>query len=129
MKKKSKKTILIVEDSVSLNTTLVEKLKQENFNVYSSFNGEEGLKIAHDKHPDLILLDIIMPILDGYEFMEELRKDAWGKHAKVIILTNLSMKDENVVKMVIQKDPIAFLVKSSTKLKNLIRYIHYAFEE
>ena len=128
-KKHAQKKILIVEDNKKLNNILIEKIVREGFVVYTAFDGEEGLQLAYERQPDLILLDILMPVLDGFEFMEQLRNNAWGKKEKVIILTNASIKDERVAKMVIQKDPIAFLSKSSTKLKDLVRYIRYAFDD
>ena len=129
MKKNAHKTILVIEDSPSLNRVLVERIETEDFNTLSAFNGREGLDIAYSKKPDLILLNITMPVLDGYGFFEQLRENSWGKDAKVIILTNLSIKNERLAKLVVQKNPIAFLTKSSTKLRDLMRYIHYALDE
>lgn len=123
MEQKTHKRILVVEDDQALNMALVEKLKQANMVVDTAFNGEVGLSIALEKKPDLILLDLLMPVMDGYEFMQELRKDSWGAQAKVIILTNFSMSEEKVAQTVLEKKPLSFLVKSSTKLKNLMEYV------
>ncbi|MFT6361494.1 MAG: CheY-like chemotaxis protein [Candidatus Paceibacteria bacterium] len=129
MKNNQQKRILIIEGNKALNDTLVNKLKREDFNVEESSNGKEGLELCYNSHPDLILLDMEAPIINGHEFMEHLREDTWGKNAKVIILSNISMKHGEIAKTVIQKDPIAFLVKSSTKLRDLIEYVHYAFKD
>jgi len=128
MKPQQQKKILIVEGNEHLNDTLFKKLERENFNVTQSFDGKEGLEVSYADHPDLILLDLEIPIIDGHEFMTHLREDTWGKQAKVIILSNLSIRHKEVAKTVIQKDPIAFLIKSSTKLNDLIKYVHYASE-
>jgi len=125
----TQKKILVVENNKSLNKALSEKLKSEDFIVFSAFNGEEGLHLAYKKEPDLILLDLIMPVTDGHEFMDHLRRDQWGKDAKVIILSDLSMAEEKVVKMAITNKPICFLSKSSTKLHELKTYIDSVFEE
>ncbi|MFA5931959.1 MAG: response regulator [Candidatus Paceibacterota bacterium] len=82
--------ILIVEDERILADTLTEKLDTEKFDVIESFNGLDGLEFALKRHPDLILLDILMPKMDGFEVIKKLSEDPWGVNAKVIVLTNVS---------------------------------------
>lgn len=94
---KDAKTILVVEDEPALQLAIREKCTAEGFTVLSAENGITGLHMAMQEHPDLILLDIIMPRMDGLEMLEELRKDTWGATAKVIMLTNLN-DDEKVAK-------------------------------
>lgn len=86
----NKKTILIVDDEKALREALSEKFKSEGFEVITSADGEEGLKKALNMHPDIILLDVMMPKMDGIKVMEKLQKDIWGKTARVIMLTNVS---------------------------------------
>jgi len=81
-------------------------------------NGIDGLKTAREKHPDLILLDIIMPFMDGITMLHELRKDEWGKNARVILLTNLS--DSGKVTTDIINSVSGFIVKSDWKIKDII---------
>ena len=83
-------SILIIEDEEPLLYALLDKFSTEGFTVISAKNGSEGLKLALQKHPDLILLDILMPEMDGMETLNELRKDEWGKDVPVIMLTNLN---------------------------------------
>ena len=83
------KTILIVEDDTELREALKNALTYEKFSVLTADNGETGLGVALNKHPDLILLDVIMPRMDGLETLKRLREDAWGKKAPVIIMTVL----------------------------------------
>lgn len=85
-----KKKILIAEDDVPLRRVFCDALKAEGYDVYEAGDGEEALSVALREHPDLIVLDILMPKMDGIEMARQLRLDAWGKTAKVIILTNLS---------------------------------------
>jgi two-component system, OmpR family, alkaline phosphatase synthesis response regulator PhoP len=85
-----KKKILLVEDEASLLQLLSDKLIEFGFFVSTAKNGMEGLKAALKIHPDLILLDIVMPIMDGMTMLKKLRADSWGKSANVILLTNLS---------------------------------------
>ena|SRR5688572_5632124 len=87
------KTILIIEDEPSLRLALLAKLQSENFNMIEAGDGQEGLKISLEKHPDLIILDLMLPVLDGVSFLNELHKDEWGKNAKIIILSNVARND------------------------------------
>ena len=85
-----KKKILIVEDEASLLNILMDTLITEGFDVHGEANGKDGLQRALTEQPDLILLDIMMPIMDGMAMLQELRKDTWGKDVPVMLLTNLS---------------------------------------
>ena len=88
------KKVLIIEDELSLSNALSLKLKQEGLEVLVAENGARGLGVALKNHPDLILLDILMPIMDGITMLSKLRADEWGKSVPVIILTNLSDKEK-----------------------------------
>lgn len=114
----SGKTILIVEDDFSLQKVLTEKFAGKGFSLISAKNGEEGLKIALEKHPDLIILDILMPVKDGVAFMNEIRVDPWGQTAKIIVLTNYSSTD--ILLKITEKHPSYFLIKSDTSLEQLL---------
>lgn len=90
MEKLNKKIlILVVEDEKILCKTLEEILSTEGFDVLAAHDGEEGLELAIKEKPDLILLDLLMPKLDGMSLLKKLRQDSWGKDVKVIILSNL----------------------------------------
>jgi DNA-binding response OmpR family regulator len=108
-------TILIVDDEKSLQSVLKAKLIKENFSVLEAANGKDGLDLAISKRPDLILLDLIMPIM-------ELRKDAWGKTARVIILTNLT--DSTKVDEAKKHNSYEYLIKSNWKMTDLVNKIH-----
>ena len=84
------KKILIIEDEKVLQNLLKEKMLAEGFTVFIAGDGLEGLNLALKEHPDLILLDLLLPIMDGQEFLEKLREDKWGTIANVTVLTNLS---------------------------------------
>jgi CheY-like chemotaxis protein len=93
-----RKKILIVEDDRSLIKALGEKFSREKFEVFTAGNGKIGLKAALAHRPDIIILDILMPVMDGMTMLKHLRKDKWGSDVYVIILTNkepdLSLTDE-----------------------------------
>ncbi|MBU1119004.1 response regulator [Patescibacteria group bacterium] len=84
------KKILIVEDEIFLLDILEKRLEQKGFTVLKADDGEKGLEFALREHPDLILLDILMPKMDGLEMTKKLREDAWGKNAHVVVLSNLN---------------------------------------
>ncbi|MBI5422209.1 response regulator [Candidatus Peregrinibacteria bacterium] len=87
-KAKIQKTVLVVEDESLLRKSLVSALKAAKFKVVEAKNGKEGLERALKHRPDLILLDLIMPVMDGLTMLKKLRKDEWGKNVFVYILTN-----------------------------------------
>ncbi|MDD5109714.1 MAG: response regulator [Patescibacteria group bacterium] len=91
---KSKPVILLVEDDEFLSELYATKLNLEGFEVVTAADGKKGLKLAREKHPDLVLLDIILPKMDGFEVLKTLREDPAGKAIPVILLTNLSQRDE-----------------------------------
>jgi len=93
----SKKTILIIEDSPYLAESLVDMLHIKNHESVVAMNGREGIQKAIDLHPDLILLDIRLPDIDGYEVYHSIRNDGWGKKAHIVILT-ASESTENIMK-------------------------------
>lgn len=115
------KKILIVEDEESLLKVLADKFKIEGFEVLSAQNGFEGLAMAFKEKPDLILLDIIMPKMDGLSMLKELRKDESGKNIKVIMLTNLS-GEENMADA-ITNGSFEYLIKSDWKIEDLVKRV------
>lgn len=88
------KTILLVEDDEFLAELYATKLNLEGFEVLLASDGEKGLKMAKESNPDLILLDIILPKMDGFEVLGNIKEDSSIKDIPVILLTNLSQKDE-----------------------------------
>lgn len=115
-----KKTILTVEDDPSILKGIVDKLTLEGFVVLQAHNGEEGLMMALSKHPDLILLDIMMPKMDGLTMMKQLRaKDAWGKTVPIILLSNLSPDDERINKSITEDTPAYYLMKPNWSMDDV----------
>jgi len=124
MKHRRHKVVLVVEDDTALNHALVTSLEREGYEVLAAKDGKEGFELAISRHPDLILLDLLMPILDGHEMIGNLRDDSWGSTANVIILTNFSMSESKVTKTVLESRPLYFFVKSEMKLKELMSYVN-----
>lgn len=84
-----KHTVLIIEDDRLLRGALVDKFIHEWFEVKEAENGKQWLDLALSIKPDVILLDVVMPVMDGVGFMDALRLDPWWAKAWVIILSNL----------------------------------------
>lgn len=102
-------------------------LSNHGYDVHTAMDGEDGLKKALADHPDLILLDIRMPKMDGMTMLKLLRQDAWGKDAKVIILTNLDPID-TVLQGVVRDRPAYYLVKAGTKSEDLLGKVEEVLE-
>ena len=113
-----RKKVLIVDDERSVREALREKLEKEGIEPIFAVDGEEGLRVCAEKNPDLILLDIIMPKMDGITMLRELRKTKLGKNMPVIILTNLS--DAEKVEASIAGGVMDYLVKADWKISDLI---------
>ncbi len=116
MQPQSKK-ILIVEDEQDMRQALVDELTHEGFQILEARNGKEGLESALKEHPDLILLDIVMPVMDGMTMMKKLRESENGKDIPVIMLTNLS--DVEKISNALEFEIYDYLVKSNWKIEDV----------
>lgn len=114
--------ILIIEDELSLQQALKEKLNMSGFAVITATNGKEGLKKALEEHPQLIILDVLMPKMDGMTMLRELRNDVWGAEVPVIVLTNKNADDE-IVTQIVDDQPAYYLIKSDTSLHDIIEKV------
>jgi len=88
------KTIIIVEDDKFLLGILSDRFEAEGFTVIQAMNGSEAVKKTGEARPDLVLLDLILPELNGFEVMEKLKADARTKNIPVIILSNLGSEED-----------------------------------
>ena len=119
-----KNTILVVEDEAVLRQTITDNLIDAGFDVLQAEDGVEGLLTAISSHPDLILLDILMPRMDGLTMMQKLRvQDEYGKKVPIILLTVLSPDEEKVMKRVTEDEPAYYLVKTNWKISDVIEKI------
>jgi len=113
--------ILIVEDEPSLIRVLNDKFSEEGFEVFLAHDGEEGLKKSLEEHPELILLDIIMPKMDGVTMLKKLREDDWGKDVPVILLTNLSESEK--IAEATKQGVYDYLIKSDWKINDVVKKV------
>ena len=102
--------VLIVDDDAFLSGIYATKLELEGFQVATARDGEEGLKAAMREKPDLILLDVLMPKLDGFEVLKRLKADADTKPIPVIMLTNLGQKED--IEKGLQDGAVDYLIKA-----------------
>ena len=125
----AKQTILVVDDERDLLDLIEYNLKKEGFNVLKAENGQEGIDIAKENKPDLVLLDIMMPKMDGLEAVEIMRKDDDLKRIPIIFLTARS--DEKTEVEGLNKGGDDFITKpiSTTKLVSRIKAVMRRFDE
>lgn len=116
-----KNKVLIVEDDRDLCILIKSKLTHEGFNVLVASNGVEGLEVALKNKPNIILLDILMPKMNGVEMLEKLREDKWGKTVPVMLLTNDT--DPEHMRMALKSDAISYLTKSDWDLDTVVALI------
>lgn len=119
--KNIKASILIVEDDLMLAEALKEKFTREKFQVFMAKNGQEGVDRALKKQPDIILLDIIMPVMDGIEALKQLRADKDTKKIPVIMLTNLSDADQ--LEAARKQGVTDYLVKADSSMEAVVKRV------
>jgi len=121
-----KKKILIVEDEEILLAALQEELNQGGYDTEGAKDGEEGLKKVKEYKPDLILLDLVMPKMDGMEVLKKLKEDAETKDISVVILTNLS--DYERISDALALGAKDYLVKANYSLSDLLQKVKSVLE-
>ena len=122
MEEVGSKKILIVEDDEAILKSLVFQFKKNEFRVFEGKDGEEGLRIARLEKPDVILLDIMMPKMDGMAMLKELRQaDQYGQEVPIILLTNLS--DTDKVAEAVNLGVYDYLVKSDWNLEDVVKTV------
>ena len=122
------KKILVVEDEEAMLSALREKLSASGFGVIEAKNGEDGIRLALEAKPDAIILDIVMPKMNGMEMLTKLREDGWGKKVPVIILTNLGA-DEQITSKVAATEPAYYLMKMDYSLTDIVEKVKSLFGE
>jgi DNA-binding response OmpR family regulator len=120
-----KKKILIIEDEKILRTLLTQTLSREGFEVKEAVDGEEGLEKAKTEKPDLILLDLILPTIDGYEVLERLKKDPFTESIPVMIISNLGQDEE--IQRGLKLGAVDFLIKAHFTLDEISEKIKKFF--
>ncbi len=115
------KKILFIEDESALQKAVTEVLIAEGYQVFSALDGEIGVALALREHPDLILLDLVLPKKDGFEVLAALKKDPGTVRTPVIILSNLG--DVGDVERTVELGATTFLVKTNYKLEEVVKKV------
>lgn len=115
------KNILFIEDESTLQKTVSAALEQEGIGVISALDGEIGLRLAREKNPDLILLDLILPKMDGFEVLKALKSDPAYSHIPVIVLTNLESNDD--IERALSLGARSYLIKANYALPQIVEKI------
>ena len=118
------KTILIVEDEPQQREALQTAFEREGCRVEVASDGDEGLKKVREHMPRVILLDLLMPVLDGFAFLEALNGDAALKHIPVVVLTNLTEREKTKAAMDPAKD--YFFTKTNHTLEDIVGKVKQA---
>jgi len=118
---KTKIHVLIVEDDIFLANIYKTKFDMEGFKVSTSENGEAGLNDIKKKKPDIVLLDILLPKMDGFVVLEKLKADPEVKSIPVILLTNLGQKDD--VQKGLEMGAEDYLIKAHFKPSEVVEKV------
>ncbi len=120
------KKILIIEDDKFLRELMARKLSDEGYNVVEAVDGEDGVKKMKETNPDLVLLDLILPSIDGFEVLSRVKADSSIASIPIIILSNLGQKEE--VEKGLNLGAVDYLIKAHftpgeiiAKIKNILK--------
>lgn len=120
MSEENNNKILIIEDDIPLQNAYKSALKKENFELYFSITGKEGIQIAKKQKPDLIVLDLMLPGgMNGFDVLEQLSSDDDLKNIPVFVLTNLDAEQESAIKVGANK----YFVKTNISIDQIINEI------
>ena len=121
------KKILFIEDEPALQTAFTDAIADSGYQTFSALDGEIGVNVAIKEIPDLILLDLILPKMDGFAVLESLKKNPKTAHIPVIVLSNLGEAGD--VQRAIELGAQSYLVKTNYDLAEVIVKIRAALEK
>ncbi|OGZ18020.1 MAG: hypothetical protein A2V72_02045 [Candidatus Nealsonbacteria bacterium RBG_13_37_56] len=121
------KKILIIEDDRFLRKVIVKKLSKEKYKIVEAIDGEEGLRLAQLENPDLILLDLVLPQMDGFEVLEKIKNNESISKIPVIILSNLGGGDK--ISKGLKMGAADFLVKAELNPGEIVLKIEAVFNK
>ncbi len=116
--------IAIIEDDPTISQMYRMKFEAEGFDVQTASNGKLGVALVEKMRPDVLLLDLRMPEMDGAEALAEIRKESWGKHIPVLILTNVG--EEEAPKTLKALDVYDYIVKADLTPRQVVEKVKQA---
>ncbi|MEK7545912.1 MAG: response regulator [Patescibacteria group bacterium] len=127
MTAKSSPKILVVEDETFLVKIYAVKLKKEGFDVSIANDGEEAVRLAQEIEPDIILLDLILPKMNGFEALEKMRASSANKTTPVIVLSNLGQEED--IKRAEALGADSYLVKANFSIQDIVAKIRETLDK
>lgn len=121
-----KKKILIIEDDIFLRELISRKLALEGYDIKQASDGENGLKELKKQAPDLVLLDLILPGIDGFEVLMRVKKNSELAHIPVIILSNLGQRED--IEKGLKLGAVDYLIKAHFTPREIIEKVKYILE-
>ncbi|HEU5188027.1 MAG TPA: response regulator [Candidatus Saccharimonadales bacterium] len=119
--------ILVVEDEAPMRNMIIGVLQQAGYTVLSAMNGKEGLALAKSEHPDLIVTDNFMPIMNGADMVSQVRSDpTWGAKVPVILMTNVNSMD--AINQTLQVGGVDYLMKMDIQLEDVVTLVKQRLE-
>jgi CheY-like chemotaxis protein len=119
--------VLLAEDDRFLKKTTEATLRRHGFTVFAAVDGEEALRLARAEAPDLILLDMIMPKIQGFQVLSALKQDPATSRIPVIVLSNLGQ--ERDVEQALEAGAVAYFAKANLSLQHLVKRVEEALDE
>jgi len=120
------KHILVVEDDTVVSDSVAFTLREAGYYVDTTVSGRNGVQMALKSHPDLIIADLILPDINGAEMIAEIRRDVWGKTAKVLVLTNIN--EDQIRNKLDDLNISGFLLKVDNTLKQISQEVNGILE-
>ena len=121
------KKILVIEDDKFLRELISQKLLKEGYDILEAIDGEKGIESAKTEKPDLILLDLILPGIDGFEVLARIKSDPEASKIPIIILSNLGQKDD--IEKGLNMGAVDYLIKAHFTPAEIIEKIRIVMEE
>lgn len=122
------KRILVVEDEKDMRDVIVETLTEVGYPVSAAADAEEGMRLYKSEHPDLLVLDILMPGKTGLALLNDIRKEPGGDKLHVIMLTNYNPTNSNLIEPILKSNPEYYLIKSNISMDTLVDKVRSSFE-
>ncbi len=115
------KKVLIAEDDEAIRRIIKKELETNGIEVFEAGDGEHALGILMHQHPDLLLLDVIMPKMHGMDLLRKLREEEWGKKIPVILLTNFA--EDPRVKEAVKAGHCELMAKAESRLEDVVKRV------
>ncbi len=123
----TKKKIATIEDNETQAKLITAALEEGGFEVLHAFDGKKGIELVLQEHPDLIILDVILPHMSGIEVLKKIREDSWGKTVPVFMFTNLE-ENESLAESV-ESGATAYFNKSEWSMEELVNRVKEELEK